>query len=94
LTEEQSEIGDQEKAAQSNQSDAERRTQFTTPREILFGGHYGSKPKHPGHVADPDAEHQKHQRPATADAKNTMMHSQQKGISPLVPTAPVLSHES
>src|SRR5207247_3874364 len=73
--------------------DAQRCAQPPAPREVLLDRHHRGEREHPAEIADADEEHQQHQRPAAADAEETVTDAETERLVLAVIAVPVLHDE-
>src|SRR5438093_12120966 len=73
-------VPENNEAGPTQQADAKRCAQPAAPGDVLLDGHYGTEHKHPADAAGTDNEHQQHDGPATADAKNSVVDAQQEAL--------------
>jgi hypothetical protein len=66
----------------------------TAPRQVLLDRHDRAEEEHPPDVPRPHGEHQEHERPATADAEQSMMQPEPQRLEPPTPVLPVLDDEA
>src|SRR5262245_13162196 len=60
----------------------------------FFYGHQGTQDQHPPEIPNPNSEHQQHQRPATPDTEEAVMHPQPESLGAFMAPAPVLGDET
>src|SRR5262245_17658574 len=64
------------------------------PGRVLLDGHHDAEGEHTRKALRTDHEHQEHERPAAADAEQTVVHAQSEGFPAFMPSLPVLDHEA